>query len=128
MPPLLSLAGLATRDGYRDNAISPALASRKGGARARPRAIVVQQKTSRPVQFALLEPSRGSILARLKCRCGTLDEFVFPSRIVTPIISALGSMLGIDEWVTGIGLRPEYYAAAEVAADCRCGTTPLRNP
>ena len=64
------------------------------GGRVRSRAIVVQQKTSRPVQFELLEPSRGSILARLKCRCGTLDEFVFPSRIVTPIISALGSMPG----------------------------------
>jgi integrase len=31
------------------------------GGRVRSRAIVVQQKTGRPVQFELLEPARGSI-------------------------------------------------------------------
>jgi integrase len=51
------------------------------GGRVRSRAIVVQQKTSRPVQFELLESSRGSILAWLERRGGTLDEFVFPSRL-----------------------------------------------
>jgi integrase len=51
------------------------------GGRVRSRAIVVQQKTSPPVQFELLEPSRGSILSWLERRGGTLDEFVFPSRI-----------------------------------------------
>jgi hypothetical protein len=33
------------------------------GGRVRSRAIVVQQKTGRPVQFELLEPARGSLLA-----------------------------------------------------------------
>jgi hypothetical protein len=33
------------------------------GGRVRTRAIVIQQKTGRPVQFELLEPARGSILA-----------------------------------------------------------------
>lgn len=47
----------------------------------RSRAIVVQQKTGRPVQFELLEPARNSILAWLERRGGTLDDFVFPSRI-----------------------------------------------
>src|ERR1700737_904950 len=51
------------------------------GGRVRSRAIVVQQKTGRPVQFELLESSRGSILAWLERRGGTLDEFVFPSRL-----------------------------------------------
>ncbi len=50
------------------------------GGRVRSRATVVQQKTGRPVQFELLEPARGSILAWLERRGGTLDEFVFPSR------------------------------------------------
>jgi hypothetical protein len=36
------------------------------GGRVRSRAIVVQQKTGRPVQFELLEPARGSILAWLE--------------------------------------------------------------
>src|ERR1700693_954913 len=51
------------------------------GGRIRSRAIVIQQKTGRPVQFELLEPARRSILAWLERRGGTTDEFAFPSRI-----------------------------------------------
>jgi integrase len=51
------------------------------GGLIRSRAIVIQQKTGRPVQFELLEPARGSILAWLERRGGTIDEFAFPSRI-----------------------------------------------
>ena len=35
------------------------------GGRVRNRAMVIQQKTKRPVQFELLEPARSSILAWL---------------------------------------------------------------
>jgi len=55
------------------------------GARVRSRAIVVQRKTGRPVQFELLEPARASILAWLERRGGTLDDFAFPSRAITPL-------------------------------------------
>ncbi len=51
------------------------------GGKVRSRAIVVQQKTGRPVQFELLESARASILAWLECREGALDDYVFPSRI-----------------------------------------------
>jgi len=80
------------------------------GGRVRSRAIGIQQKTSRPVQFELLEPARASILAWLERRGGTLDEFVFPSRInhVDHISTRQYARL-VDEWVTGIGLRPEDY-------------------
>src|SRR6201987_5899280 len=44
------------------------------GRRIHSRAIVIQQKASRPVQFELLEPARGSILVWLECRGGTLDD------------------------------------------------------
>jgi integrase len=75
------------------------------GGRVRSRAIVVQQKTGRPVQFELLEPARGSILAWLECRGGALDEFVFPSRIDhAGHISTRQYARLVDEWVTGIGL------------------------
>ena len=50
------------------------------GGRVRSRAIVVQRKTGRPVQFELLEPARASILAWLGCRGGALGDFAFPSR------------------------------------------------
>src|SRR5918992_506853 len=80
------------------------------GGRVRSRAIVVQRKTGRPVQFELLEPARASILAWLERRGGALDDFAFPSRIDQ------GAHIGtrqyarlVGEWVTGIGLRREDY-------------------
>src|ERR1700761_8676445 len=49
--------------------------------RVRARAIVVQQKTGKPVQFELLEAARGSLFAWLERRGGSLEEFAFPSRV-----------------------------------------------
>jgi hypothetical protein len=46
----------------------------------RTRAIIVQQKTGRPVQFELLEAARVSIQAWLERRGGALDEYAVPSR------------------------------------------------
>jgi len=69
------------------------------GGRVRSRAIVIQQKTGRPVQFKLLEPTRGSMLAWLKCRDGTLNEFVFPSRTDhADHISTRQYARLVDEW------------------------------
>jgi integrase len=80
------------------------------GGRVRSRAIVVQKKTGRPVQFEILEPSRVSIQAWLERRGGTLDEFVFPSRVDHAVhISTRQYARLVDEWVTGIGLRAEVY-------------------
>ena len=80
------------------------------GGRVRSRAIVIQQKTGRPVQFELLETSRGSIQAWLERRDGALDEFVFPSRgDAADHISTRQYSRLVDEWVVGIGLRSEDY-------------------
>jgi integrase len=51
------------------------------GGQIRSRAIVIQQKTGRPVQFELLGSARGSILAWLERRGGRIDDFAFPSGI-----------------------------------------------
>jgi integrase len=78
--------------------------------RVRSRAIVIQRKTGRPVQFELLEPARASILRWLDGRGGTLEDFAFPSRINRAAhISTRQYARLVDEWVTGIGLRPEDY-------------------
>jgi integrase len=80
------------------------------GARVRNRAIVIQQKTKRPVQFELLEPARGSLLAWLERRGGALEEFAFPSRVDrSDHLSTRQYARLVDEWVTGIGLRKEDY-------------------
>jgi site-specific recombinase XerC len=79
-------------------------------SRIRSRAIVIQQKTSRPVQFELLELARGSILAWPERRGSTLDDFVFPNRIDhADHIGTRQYARLVAEWVTGIGLRPEDY-------------------
>src|SRR3984885_554414 len=80
------------------------------GGRVRSRAIVVQQKTGRPVQFELLEPARGSLLAWFERRGGTLDDHAFPSRVDHADHISTGQYARlVDEWVTGIGLRREDY-------------------
>ena len=80
------------------------------GGQVRSRAIVIQQKTGRPVQFELPEPTRSSMLAWLERRGGTLDEFVFPRQIdrADHITTRQYARL-VDEWGTEIGLRPEDY-------------------
>jgi hypothetical protein len=62
--------------------------------RVRTRAIVIQQKTGRPVQFELLEPARGSILAGSNAAAAGSTTSSFQAGSIMPIISALGSMLG----------------------------------
>ena len=80
------------------------------GGQVRVRALVVQQKTGRPVQFEILEPARMTILSWLERRGGTLDDYAFPSRIDhSDHISTRQYARLVDEWVTGIGLRREDY-------------------
>ena len=80
------------------------------GGRVRSRAIVVQQKTGRPVQFELLDPARASMLAWLECRGGTLNDHVFPSRVDhARHISTRQYARLVAEWVSGIGMRREDY-------------------
>ena len=80
------------------------------GGRVRTRATVVQQKTGKPVQFELLDPARGSMLAWLERRGGSVADYVFPSRVdhARPISTRQYARL-VDEWVTGIDLRCEDY-------------------
>ena len=64
--------------------------TREGG-HVRSRAIVMQQKTGRPVQFEILEPARITILAWLERRGGAVDALPFPAVSIMPPTSALGS-------------------------------------
>jgi site-specific recombinase XerC len=80
------------------------------GGRVRSRAIVVQQKTDRPVQFELLESARASILPWLECRKGALNDYVFPSRVDhADYISTRQYARLVDEWVAAIGLIQQDY-------------------
>jgi integrase len=69
------------------------------GGQIRTRAIVMQQKTGRPVHFELLPDARPSLLAWLDRRGGTVEDYVFPSRVARLV----------DEWVTGVWLMACEY-------------------
>ena len=80
------------------------------GSDIRTCAIVVQQKTGRPVQFELTADVRGSLLAWLERRGGNTGDFVFPSRIDhANHMSTRQYARLVDEWVTAIGLRRAEY-------------------
>lgn len=80
------------------------------GSDIRTRAIVVQQKTGRPVQFELTADVRGSLLVWLERRGGNSCDFVFPSRIDhSNHMSTRQYARLVDEWVTAIGLRRAEY-------------------
>lgn len=76
----------------------------------RTRAMVVQQKTGRPVQFEITTEVRASLLAWLQRRGGTVDDYAFPNRVDhADHLSTRQYARLVDEWVTAIGLRREDY-------------------
>ncbi len=80
------------------------------GPEIRSRSMVVQQKTGRPVQFEITADARGSLLAWLVRRGGSVDDFAFPSRMEhSGHLSTRQYARLVDEWVTAIGLRQEDY-------------------
>ncbi|MFM8341749.1 MAG: tyrosine-type recombinase/integrase [Methylomonas sp.] len=80
------------------------------GGRVSSRAIIMQQKTHRPVQFEITEQTRDSLAnwisqAQLKC-----DEYLFPSRIHhSPNLSTRQYARIVEHWVASIGLDPASY-------------------
>ena len=76
------------------------------GGSIRNRATVVQQKTRRPVQFELMADCHKSLLAWLEKRGGSLDDFVFPSRVKRAGHLSTRQYAGlVDEWVSAVGLN-----------------------
>ncbi|MCJ8191979.1 tyrosine-type recombinase/integrase [Sphingomicrobium aestuariivivum] len=80
------------------------------GTEIRRRATVTQRKTGRPVQFEIAVDARTSLFAWLELRGGSVDDFVFPSRVDhSKHLSTRQYARLLDEWVTAIGLRREEY-------------------
>lgn len=80
------------------------------GPDIRCRAVVIQKKTNRPVQFEITSDARASLAAWLNRRGGSADKYVFPSRLDhNRSMSTRQYARLVDEWVTAIGLRREDY-------------------
>jgi integrase len=77
---------------------------------ARHRAATIQQKTEKPVQLELTEQTRDSLLAWLICRGGSLDDYVFPSRVRTgKHVSTRQYARLVSDWVEAVGLGRSAY-------------------
>ena len=80
------------------------------GPDIRKRAAITQQKTGRPVQFEISSDARGSLFAWLERRGGSVDDYVFPSRVDhTRHLSTRQYERLVDEWVEAIGLDAAEY-------------------
>ena len=80
------------------------------GDRIASRAIVMQQKTERPVQFEITEQTRKSICEWLQLATLRSDSFLFPSRIhESPHLSTRQYARIVNDWVEEIGLDPVNY-------------------
>ncbi len=79
-------------------------------ATARHRATVIQKKTGQPVQFEVTEQTRGSLIAWLIHRGGSLDDYVFPSRAHEgKHLSTRQYARLVGEWVEAAGLGRSAY-------------------
>lgn len=75
-----------------------------------PRAMVVQRKTQRPVQFELTEPTRDAVAAWIAKANLKSEEYLFPSRLrASPHISTRQYARIVRRWVKSIGLDPSAY-------------------
>ena len=75
-----------------------------------PRAMVVQRKTQRPVQFELTEPTRSAVSAWIDKAHLKSEQYLFPSRIGnSPHVSTRQYARIVHHWVAAVGLDPSVY-------------------
>lgn len=74
------------------------------------RAIVMQRKTSRPVQFEITEQTRHSLLAWIDRRKLSASQYLFPSRVTDSLhLSTRQYARIVTRWVESIGLDATAY-------------------
>ena len=74
------------------------------------RAMVIQRKTQRPVQFELTEPTRKAVAAWLEASKLQSHDYLFPSRLhSSPHLSTRQYARIVDHWVTSAGLDSSAY-------------------
>jgi len=85
------------------------------GDRVAARAIVMQQKTQRPVQFGITDQTKEAVAEWLKVSGRRSEDFLFPSRMRTsPHLSTRQYARIVGSWVNEIGLDPGAYATHSI--------------
>ena len=74
------------------------------------RAMVVQRKTQRPVQFVLTEPTRAAVATWIEQAKLKPEQCLFPSRLSTsPHVSTRQYARIVHQWVAAIGLDSTMF-------------------
>lgn len=80
------------------------------GERVAARAIVMQQKTQRPVQFEITEQTQEALISWIRHQALKSGDFLFPSRLrKSPHLSTRQYARIFRGWVGEIGLDPAAY-------------------
>ncbi len=80
------------------------------GDRVAARAIVMQQKTQRPVQFEITEQTREAVAKWIERARLKPEDYLFSSRLrQSPHLSTRQYARIVDRWVREIGLDPTAY-------------------
>ncbi|MDE3775174.1 tyrosine-type recombinase/integrase [Sinorhizobium meliloti] len=78
--------------------------------RVRDRAIIIQRKTGRPVQFELTDQTREAVATWIGSRRLGERDYLFPSRMhALPHLSTRQYSRIVERWVSSIGLDPKRY-------------------
>ena len=79
------------------------------------RAIVMQHKTQRPVQFEITASARDAVQQWIKVAGLKSDDFLFPSRIHdSPHLGTRQYSRILDGWVKELGLDPAAYGTHSI--------------
>jgi integrase len=90
------------------------------GSHVANRAIVMQKKTQRPVQFQITEYTRDTVAAWIAAAHLKPDQFLFPSRVTeSPDLSTRQYSRIVGSWVGSFGLDPRPTAPIHCAAPSR---------
>lgn len=80
------------------------------GSHVLKRAMVMQQKTSQPVQFEITEQTRNAILNWIEAMQLNSEDFLFPSRVNSKEhLSTRQYARIVKSWAIRIGLSPQDY-------------------
>jgi len=85
------------------------------GIHVAPRAIVMQKKTQRPVQFEITEQTRDAVTAWIAAAQLKPEQFLFPSRMsASPHLSTRQYSRIVGAWAGSIGLDPADYGTHSI--------------
>src|SRR5499427_663949 len=85
------------------------------GDHVAPRAVVMQHKTQRPVQFEITPPTRDAVDAWIRQARLKANDHLFPSRVHRrPHLGTRQYARILDGWVEEIGLDPTAYGTHSV--------------